>query len=96
VSGRPWRGLFFALGTLVGLVLLLRRVARETLARLPEDPSTIDPLLPLRLAHEIRLANASFFFWLTLVLVVLWVGSIVDAWRGATTPQDSAGGSPER
>jgi hypothetical protein len=96
VSGRPWRGLLFALGTVIGLVFLLLRVARETLARLPEDPTAIDPLFPLRLAHEIRAANASYFFWLTLVLVVLWVGSIVDAWRGATAPQDSTGGSPER
>jgi hypothetical protein len=80
-SGRPWRGLAFALGSLIALVLVLHRVARETLARLPEDPTAIDPLLPFRLAHEIHLANASFFFWLTLVLIVLWLGSVVDAWR---------------
>jgi hypothetical protein len=79
-SGHPWRGLAFAVGTVVILVAVLRRVARETLARLPDDPTTIDPLLPFRLAHEIHVAHAAFFFWLTLALVALWAGSIVDAW----------------
>jgi hypothetical protein len=94
VSGRPWRGLVFALGTLVALAFVLRRVARETLARLPEDPTAIDPLLPLRLAHEIQAANASFFFWLTLVLAVLWAGSVLDAWwasSDAKGPRPSSG-----
>ena len=63
---------------------IVRRVveeARETLARLPEDPTAIDPLFPFQLAHEIQADNAAFFFWLTLALVALWGGSIVDAWR---------------
>ena len=80
-SGHPWRGLTYALGSLVILIAVLRRVVRETLARMPEDPTAIDPLLPLRLAHEIHVDNAAFFFWLTLALVALWVGSVVDAWR---------------
>ncbi|MCG6925103.1 MAG: hypothetical protein LJF30_07315 [Acidobacteria bacterium] len=80
VSGRPWRGLVYGLGSLVVLIAVLRRVARETLARMPDDPTAIDPLFPFRLAHEIQADNAAFFFWLTLVLVALWVGSVVDAW----------------
>jgi hypothetical protein len=80
VCGQPLRGLFFAAGSLVVAVALVRRVARETLARLPTDPTEIDPLLPLRLAHEIQRDNASFFFWVTLALVALWAGSIADAW----------------
>jgi len=91
VSGHPWRGLVYALGSLVVLVAVLRRVARETLARLPEDPTAIDPLFPFQLAHEIQTDNAAFFFWLTLALVALWAGSIVDAWR---TPPSSDRSSP--
>jgi hypothetical protein len=84
-TGHPGRGLVYALGTLVVLVAVLRRVARETLARLPDDPTSIDPLFPFRLAHEIHVDNASFFFWLTLALVVLWAGSIVDAWLASAS-----------
>ena len=80
-SGFPFRGLAFAGATMVALVALVGRVARETLARLPEDPTTLDPLLPFRLAHEIQRDNAWFFFWITAALVALWVGSVLDAWR---------------
>ena len=80
VSGHPVRGLVYAAGSLVIAVVLVRRVAREALTRLPTDPAEIDPLLPFRLAHEIHLANAGFFFWITLALVVLWAGSVADAW----------------
>jgi len=95
VSGHPWRGLVYALGSLVVLVAVLRRVARETLARLPEDPTAIDPLFPFQLAHEIQADNAAFFFWLTLALVALWAGSIIDAWQtsptaGAKEPRPSS------
>jgi hypothetical protein len=85
VGGHPWRGLVYAGGSALVLIAVLRRVARETLARLPEDPTALDPLLPLRLAHEIHARNAAFFFWLTLALVVLWAGSVLDAWRTSAT-----------
>lgn len=101
MSGYPGRGLVFAGGTLLGLVVLVRRVAQEALARLPEDPTTIDPLLPLRLAYEIHRDNAWFFFWLTAALLALWVASILDAWRtsrpassGATGPTQSSAPRP--
>jgi hypothetical protein len=81
MSGHPARGLAFATGSVVVAVALVRRVARETLARLPTDPAEIDPLLPFRLAHEIHRDNAGFFLWITLALVALWAGSVVDAWR---------------
>ncbi len=80
MSGHPARGLAFATGSVIVAVALVRRVARETLARLPTDPAEIDPLLPFRLAHEIHRDNAGFFLWITLALVALWAGSIVDAW----------------
>ena len=91
VSGQPVRGGLFALGSLVVVVALVRRVARETLARLPTDPAEIDPLLPFRLAHEIHRENAAFFLWITFTLVVLWAGSIVDAWRSGL-PRSRPGG----
>ena len=91
VSGHPWRGLTYALGSLVILIVVLRRVVQETLARLPEDPTAIDPLFPFRLAHEIQADNAAFFFWLTLALVALWAGSIVDAWRTAQSSDRNRG-----
>ena len=80
VSGYPVRGLVFATGSLAVAVALVRRVASETLARLPTDPAEIDLLLPLRLAHEIQRDNADFFLWITVALVAFWAGSIVDAW----------------
>ena len=81
VSGQPIRGLVFAGVTLAALVVLVRRVAQETMARLPEDPTTLDPMFPLQLAHEIQRDNAGFFLGITALLVVVWAASIVDAWR---------------
>jgi hypothetical protein len=80
VSGHPFRALGFGGGTVLLLVLVVRRVARETLARMPQDLSAIDVGLPFRLAVEIQRANAGFFLWATIGVVVLWVGSILDAW----------------
>jgi hypothetical protein len=84
VTGHPVKGLLFAGGSLAVVVALVRRVARETLARLPTDPAEIDPLLPFRLAHEIHRDNAGFFLWVTLALVAFWAGSIVDGWLSAS------------
>jgi len=81
VSGRPWRALAFA-GTSVALVvLLLRRVIDEAVRRMPESPEALlDPAMPFRLAAEIQRDNASFFFWVTLGVVGVWVLSMLDAW----------------
>lgn len=86
VSGRPFRGLAFGLGSLVVAVVLVHRVARETLRRLPTDPAEVDAFLPFRLAQEIHRDNGSFFFWVTAALVVLWAGSVVDAWLSSRRP----------
>jgi len=40
----------------------------------------LDPTLPFRMAIEIQRANASFFLAVTLGIVALWLGSILDAW----------------
>jgi hypothetical protein len=83
-SGRPLRALAFAAPSAGLLVLLVRRVASETVARMPESPEALlDPALPFRLAVEIQRANASFFLWVTAGLVVLWILSMVDAWLAA-------------
>jgi hypothetical protein len=79
-SGHLMKGLVFSLGSLAVVVALVRRVARETLIRLPTDLAEFDALLPFRLAHEIHRDNAAFFLWITLALVALWAGSILDAW----------------
>lgn len=85
-SGHPLRGLAFAGATTVALVVLVRRVARETLARMPDDPTAIDPLFPFRLAHEIQRDNGAFFFWITAAVLAVWGGSILDAWLSAPPP----------
>ncbi len=74
-------GLGLLLGTLGLAAVLLMKVAREAAARMPSDPSALDPLFPLEMAAEIQRANAGFFAALTVGLVLLWVVGIVDAWR---------------
>jgi hypothetical protein len=87
VSGRPWRGLVFAGGTIGLLVAVVMRVVRETARLLPEDEaSLIDPALPFRLAIQVQQENAGFFVWMTLALLALWIGAIVDAWRSGSRP----------
>ena len=88
-SGHPLRGLAFGGATVVALVVLVRRVARETLARMPDDPTAIDPLFPFRLAHEIQRDNGTFFFWITVVILAVWAGSILDAWMSSRPPDRS-------
>jgi hypothetical protein len=82
-NGHPWRALAFSSGTVAALAVLLRRVVHETLARMPRDPLDFDAGLPFRLVVEIHRANARFFFWITVVVLALWIGSVVDAWYGA-------------
>jgi hypothetical protein len=63
------------------VAVLLVKVAREATARMPKDPSTLDPLFAFDLAAEIQRANAGFFAAITFGLVLLWVVGMVDAWR---------------
>ena len=85
LANRCWgRAALFAAASGALLVVLFRRVAQETLARLPDDPVALaDPALPLRLAAEIQRDNASFFLWVTAGLVLAWALSIAEAWRTA-------------
>jgi hypothetical protein len=84
VTGRPWRAVAFAGGSVALLVMLVRRVMSEAQRLLPEDPEALlDPALPFRLAVEIHRANAGFFLAVTLGILALWAGSIIDAWLGA-------------
>jgi hypothetical protein len=80
LGGHPLRGLVFAAGTVAAAALLIQRVVREALERLPTDPAEIDVGWPFRLAHEIQRENGEFLLWITIVLLALWAGSVFDAW----------------
>jgi hypothetical protein len=83
-GGHPWRGLFFGGSSVALLVAVVRRVARETERLLPTDAdSLLDPTLPFRLVVEVQRQNASFFLWMTVGIVGLWLGSMADAWLSA-------------
>jgi hypothetical protein len=87
-SGRPWRALAFGGSSVVLLVAVMLRVMRETQRLMPEDPALIlDPALPFRLAVEIHRANASFFFWATLLIVAIWLASMAEAWMSGRSPR---------
>jgi hypothetical protein len=83
--GRVGRALLFGLPSLALLVALLRRVWMEATRLVPaDDPDALlDPSLPFRLASEIERANATFFAWVSVGIVVLWALSALDAWRGS-------------
>jgi hypothetical protein len=88
-TGHPWRALAFGGPSAALLVAVVRRVMRETERLLPTDADALlDPALPFRLAVEVHRANASFFLWVTLALVALWLGSIIDCYA---RPARSAG-----
>jgi hypothetical protein len=79
-NGQWTRGLLFALATLAVLARLAWRVAAETLEALlaaPAPPSFLDMWA---LAEGIRRRNAAELSGLTLLLLVLWGASVVDAW----------------
>jgi 8-oxo-dGTP diphosphatase len=96
-NGRRLRALLFAGGALALLFTLAQRVFVETQVRLPDDPSALlDPAWPFRLAAEIQRANESFFFWITVGLLVLWAGSVADAWIGAPVRAWTPTASPPR
>jgi hypothetical protein len=79
--GHPWRALGFGGPSVALLVAVVARVMRETQRLMPVEPEQIlDPALPFRLTVEIHRQNASFFFWATLAIVALWLGSMADAW----------------
>jgi predicted branched-subunit amino acid permease len=90
-TGRLWRGLAFAGASVVLLAALLRRVYQETARLMPHDPDDLlDPALPLRLVAEVHRANASFFFWTTIGILVLWVASGLDAWASGAGARAAA------
>jgi hypothetical protein len=83
-SGHPWRALIFGGTSGILLVAFVRRIAHETLARMPaEAEALLDPALPFRLASEIQRDNGSYFLGMTLAIVAIWLASVLDAWRSA-------------
>ena len=80
-NGQRWRALVFGGSSGVLLVVFVRRIAHETLVRMPTEPvELLDPALPFRLASEIQRDNGAFFFWMTVAIAVVWLASIADAW----------------
>jgi diadenosine tetraphosphate (Ap4A) HIT family hydrolase len=73
-------GLAMLGATLALVIVLLAKVVREAIDRMPTDPVGLDPLFAFGLAGEIQRANAGFFAWITAGLVLLWVIGIADAW----------------
>jgi hypothetical protein len=85
VTGHPWRALAFGGSNAALLAAVVARVVSETRRLMPQDAfAFLDPALPFRLVVEVHRANAAFFFWATLGIVALWVGSIADAWLSGT------------
>ena len=83
-SGHRWRALLFGGTSGILLVAFVRRIAHETLVRMPaEAEDLLDPALPFRLASEIQRDNGRYFLWMTLAIVAVWLASVVDAWRSA-------------
>jgi len=79
--GHPWRALAFGGSSVALLVAVVARVMRESPRLMPQElEALLDPALPFRLAVEMHRQNASFFFWATLGIVALWLGSMADAW----------------
>jgi hypothetical protein len=92
-SGNRWRALAFSLPSLLLLAGVVRRVLSETARLLPEDEaSLLDPTLPFRLAIEVQRQNAGFFLAATLALIVLWAGSVVDAWLASPRAHEAGSG----
>jgi diadenosine tetraphosphate (Ap4A) HIT family hydrolase len=79
-TGRWMRGLLLAGASLVAVVLLLVRVSREALRRMPTDPLDFDMGTVFAMAEAIRRDNAALFSGLTFLLVALWLIAILDAW----------------
>jgi hypothetical protein len=81
-SGHPWRALLFGGTSGILLVAFVRRIAHETLVRMPvEADALLDPALPFRLASEIQRDNGTYFLWMTVAILAIWLASVVDAWR---------------
>ena len=90
-SGHPWRALLFGGTSGILLVAFVRRIAHETLVRMPvEAENLLDPALPFRLASEIQRDNGAYFLWMTLAIVAIWLASVVDAWRSAARAQETS------
>jgi diadenosine tetraphosphate (Ap4A) HIT family hydrolase len=85
LQNRDWgKGLVLIGLTLVAFGWLVWRTTADALQLLPTEPLLFDPLLAFRLAHEVQQRNAGSFTILTILLIVLWLYAVVDAWRGAS------------
>ena len=83
-NGERLKGMLFGLVSLALLAFFAWRVAADATAVLLEAPGPLGPLEMWSLAEEIRGRNAGQLSGLTTLLMLLWGGSVLDAWRGAT------------
>ena len=83
-NGERLKGLLFALASLALLAFFAWRVAADATQVLLEAQGPLGPLEMWSLAEEIRNRNAGELGGLTTLIMLLWGGSVVDAWWGAT------------
>lgn len=85
-NGDRLKGLCFALVSLLGFLGFLVRVARDATEALLEAREPMGLLDILALAQDIRARHAAELSLLTLLLFLVWVASVLDAWWGARRP----------
>ena len=83
-NGERLKGMAFGLVSLALLAFFAWRVAADATAVMLESQRPLGPLEMWGLAEEIRSRNAGELGGLTTLLMLLWGGSVVDAWWGAT------------
>ena len=83
-NGERGKGALFGLASLALLAFFGWRVMQDAQAVLLEARGPLGPLELWTLAEEIRNRNAGEMGFVTTLLMLLWGGSVLDAWRGAT------------
>lgn len=83
-NGDRLKGALFGLASLALIAFFAWRVMLDAQAALLETRGPLGPLELWTLAEEIRSRNAGGLGFVTTLLMLLWGGSVLDAWRGAT------------
>jgi diadenosine tetraphosphate (Ap4A) HIT family hydrolase len=83
-NGERLKGAVFGLASLALLAVFAWRVTTDATSVLLQAQGPMGPLELWSLAEEIRSRNSGALGGLTTVLMLLWGGSVLDAWHGAT------------
>jgi diadenosine tetraphosphate (Ap4A) HIT family hydrolase len=83
-NGERLKGMIFGLATLALMVRFAWGVTRDVAAVVLEAPGPMGFLEMWDLAQQIQRRNAVELSGLTILLMLLWGLSVLDAWRGAT------------